>query len=107
MLPLCASREDVFNFQADVIGMEETRLTEAGQRCMKAIAADWGSDCYWEKPMGSPAGGIWGAPQGGVGLLFKKGWNVRKVEPDSDDPIACRLWHSRRWLHMRAGIGSG
>ena len=87
--------------------MEETRLTEAGQRYMKATAAEWGWDCYWGKPLSSPTGGIWGAPQGGVGLLFKKGWNVRKVEPDEDDPITCRLWHSGRWLHTSAGIGAG
>ena len=87
--------------------MEETRLTEAGQRCMRAIAKEWGWECHWGKPLGSPTGGIWGAPQGGVGLLFRKGWSVRKVEPDPDDPIACRLWHSGRLLHTRAGIGAG
>ena len=68
--------------------MEETRLTEAGQRCMRAIAKEWGWECHWGKPLGSPTGGIWGAPQGGVGLLFRKGWSVRKVEPDPDDSIA-------------------
>ena len=57
--------------------------------------------------LGSPTGVIWGAPQGGVGLLFKKGWNVRQVEADEGDPIASRLWHSGRWLHTCAGIGEG
>ena len=92
---------------ADVVGMQETRLTASGQRCMRAIAAEYGWSCFWGKPLGSPTGGIWGAPQGGVGLLFKKGWNVRQVEADEGDPIASGLWHSGRWLHTCAGIGEG
>ena len=39
-------------------------------------------------------------------MLFQKGWSVRKVEEDEEDPIASKLWHSGGWLHVCAGIGS-
>ena len=37
---LCAHYETVFNFSSDFVGLQETRLTQAGQRCMQQLARE-------------------------------------------------------------------
>ena len=54
--------------------MGRSQPPENKAETLGAIAAESEWVCYWGKALGSPAGGIWGAPQGGVGLLTKKGW---------------------------------
>ena len=60
-------------------------------------------------PLGLPLGvqhrGHLGAPQGGVGLLLKKGWTSRLVPPSTDDPVQQKLWPLGRWMHVRATLG--
>ena len=69
---------------------------------MQQLAKESGWDCFSGSPLASPTGGIWGVPQGGVGLLCRRGWVCGKVDA-SDDP----LWHSGRWLHVIACLGEG
>ena len=103
---LPAHYETVFDFSFDFVGLQETRLTQAGQRCMQQLARASGWDCFWGFPLSSPTGGIWGEPQVGVGLLCSRGWICRKVDA-SDDPLKQKLWHSGRWLHVIACLGEG
>ena len=65
-----AHADDLLRVQAELLALQEVRLTEAGQRAVRARARDQGWDCLWGKPLESPAGGVGGASQGGVGLLL-------------------------------------
>ena len=82
----------MFNFSADFVGMQETRLTQAGQRCMQQLAKE-SVELFLGLPLRFPTGGISGAPQGGVGLLCRMGRVCRKVDA-SDDPVQQKLRHS-------------
>ena len=73
---LRAHYEIVFDFSSDFVGLQETRLTHAGQRCMQQLAKESGWDCFWGFPLSSPTGGIWGAPQGGGGTPLQKGLDM-------------------------------
>ena len=104
---LRAHADAVFRVQADVVAMQEVRLSATGQRAMRAQARDHDWECHWGMELDSPTGGVWGATQGGVGLLVRKGWPCRRVEVDKDDALATRLWTSGRWLHVCLALGDG
>ena len=102
---LRAHYETVFGISSDFVGLQETRLTQAGHRCMQQLAKESGWDYFWGFPLSSPTGGIWGAPQGGWDSSAG-GVGCRKVDA-SDDPLQQKLWHSGRWLHVITCLGEG
>ena len=101
---LRAHYESVFDFSFDFVGLQEIRLTQAGQPCMQQLARESGSDCFWGFPLSSPTGGIWGAPQGGGWDSSAEGAGYAEVDA-SDDPLQQKLWHSGRWLHVIVCLG--
>ena len=92
---------------ADVLCLQETRLTAPAQRAMTSLArgAQW--QCFWGCPQDSRTGGIWDPPPGGTGILVKAGWPARRAEIREDDQLAQRLWHSGRCVHVHICLGSG
>ena len=104
---LRAHADAVFRVEADVVALQEVRLTAAAQRAMRAQARPHGWDCFWGKALDSPTGAVWGASQGGVGLLVRQGWPCKKGEVQEDDVLACTLWNSGRWLHVCLALGDG
>ena len=92
---------------ADVLCLQETRLTAPAQRAMASLAKEAHWQCFWGCPQDSRTGGVWDPPPGGTGILVKAGWPARKVEIREDDQLAQRLWHSGRWVHVHICLGSG
>ena len=77
---LSAHYECFFSFKGNFIGFPETRPDLSGPLCMQALVQEEGWDFVWGSHLGSPAGGIWGLPEGGVGLLYKIGWICSKAD---------------------------
>ena len=97
----------IFHYTGHVIGLQETMLPLTRQKCMRTLAGEFGWDCHWGSPLESSKGGMWGAPQGGIGLLLKKGWISRLVSPNLDDPVQPKLWTLGRSMHVCATLGGG
>ena len=101
-----AHYETVFDFLSHFVGLQETRLTQVGQHCMQQLARELGWDYFLGFPHSSPTRGIWGAPQGGVGVFCKRDWICRKVDATSD-LLQQKFWQSGRWLHVIACLWEG
>ena len=93
--------------EADVVALQEVRLMAGAQPAMRAQARDHEWEYHCGRALESPTGGVWGASQGGVGLLARKGWPCHRVEVAADNALATAVWNSARWLHVCLALGDG
>jgi exonuclease III len=99
--------EQVLAIQADILCLQEVRLTAAGQKIMEGLARQQGWDCHWGLPMESRGPGVWDAHHGGVAILLRRPWPARRVVPKEGDEVGQRLWGSGRWVHVHLCLGRG
>eukprot|EP00973_Karenia_brevis_P082250 11402666-Karenia_brevis.AAC.1 len=105
-------RELASGLDADVLCLQEARLSEMGQWDMDRELGNDGWQCFWGKPQPpqtrqntsfnpSP----WNATHGGVGILVRQGIPARLAPRDS--VMKERLWSSNRWVHAVIATGEG
>lgn len=104
---LRAHQAEVMSWTADIVALQEVRLTSQGQRATAAVAREQGWTAIWGTPQPMRTGSIWGASPGGVGLLVRAPWQARRPELRPDDNVASALWKSGRWLHVVLALGTG
>eukprot|EP00973_Karenia_brevis_P081265 11267179-Karenia_brevis.AAC.1 len=97
--------------EAEVIGLQETRLSEQGQLDMTTTLQQQGWQSFWGRPqepqhraqafVPSP----WNATHGGVGIVVRSGIPAQPAPLDT--PRRQALWNTGRWLHVMVGTGNG
>eukprot|EP00666_Eupelagonemidae_sp_cell4sb_P002286 gene2286-21884_t len=93
----------VASIPAQVIGLQETKLTAQMQRSMTKSLRNQGWHAVWGAPQAprqaregqAHDGGTWNAEYGGVGVMVRKGLPV--AQPKIDSPLRRRLWDTGRW----------
>eukprot|EP00663_Eupelagonemidae_sp_cell21sb_P002558 gene2558-6142_t len=91
---------------AEVIGLQETRLTADGQKVMTRSLRAKGWQVIWGAPQQQGrSDSVWDAGGGGAAVLVKNGIPV--AAPKIDTPLRKRLWASQRWAHAAVGYASG
>eukprot|EP00973_Karenia_brevis_P013340 1811667-Karenia_brevis.AAC.1 len=109
---LITQGDAIAEMSADIIALQETRLSEFGQ-CEASRhfgQRDW--QCFWGKPQPpqqranishdlSP----WNATHGGVGVLVKKGIPARLAPLDNHERQS--LHDTGRWVHVSVAANKG
>ena len=99
--------QDVASWLADIIAVQETRLTLKGQQVMAGILRERGWGTLWGQPMPAGSAGVWHSAPGGVGLLARSPWAMKLVVPAGDNELGQSLWQSTRWMHAYVTTGDG
>ena len=93
----------ISDFDADILCLQETRLSEFGQRDMSRKYEEQGWHRVWGRPQPPQSRtdtsfqpGPWNATHGGVGILVR-GLVARNGNNDSD--TRKWLWDTGRWMH--------
>ena len=77
----------MFDFSSDFVGLQEPRLTQAGQRCMQQLARESGWDCFLGFPPlfshgrdmgGTTGGGGWDSSAEGAGYAAR--WTRQMIQ---------------------------
>ena len=97
----------VLRSKADMLCLQETRLTTAGQRAMTTLAKKLGWRALWGTPLPPKGDGMWDTGPGGVGILYTPGMVVQQAARPPQDEKMLALWESGRWLHVHLAHGEG
>ena len=82
--------------KADIVCLQDKRLTAAGQRAMTAVAKKMGWHSIWGAPLHPKGDGMWDTCPGGVGLLYRPGMVVQLAACPPQDEELLPLWESGR-----------
>ena len=96
--------DEILSWEADIVMLQETRLTKVGQQVMIEASTKEGWQMLCGHHLETKRGGIWDASPGGVAVLIKKGWAAKVVKPDKNDANAEMLWQSTRFVHVYSFI---
>ncbi|CAE8724944.1 unnamed protein product, partial [Polarella glacialis] len=102
---------EVVRWQAKVIALQETRLSEASQIELSSALYEDGWSAIWGRPQQpqrrkkSFVPAPWNATHGGVGVSVRRGIPVSRGPIDT--PLKQRLWDSGRCVHAMIAYGSG
>ena len=97
----------VMTSKADIVCLQETRLTAAGQRAMAALARKMGWCALWGAPLDHNGAGVWDTGPGGVGILYRPGMLMQLAARPADDEAVQALWASGRWMHAHLAHAEG
>eukprot|EP00973_Karenia_brevis_P005913 805501-Karenia_brevis.AAC.1 len=102
----------VMALEADIVGLQETRLSELAQFEAHEEVKQQNWQVVWGKPQPPQqrenqdfVPSAWNAKHGGVGILIRKGLHVQSVALDS--PLRRKLWDTGRWVHAMVAYGDG
>ena len=100
-------RRQAMTSKADVLCLQETRLTASGQRAMAALARRMGWRALWGAPLENKGGGFWDTALGGLGELYRPGMVIQPATRRPDDEDTQALWQSGRWMHAHMAHAEG
>ena len=97
----------VLGWKANAVALQETRLTDQGQRDATNEAYDRGWKALWGAPVSLKASGVSvnGGKHSGVGLLVQRRVPAQIVQTGTAE--AKQLWNSGRFLHAKVITGVG
>ena len=97
----------VLGWKANAVALQETRLTDQGQRDATNEAYDRGWKALWGAPVSLKASGVSvnGGKHSGVGLIVQRRVPAQIVQTGTAE--AKQLWNSGRFLHAKVITGVG
>ena len=97
----------VMTSKSDIVCLQETGLTAAGQRAMAALARKMGWCALWGAPLDHNGAGVWDTGPGGVGILYRPCMVMQLAARPADDEAVQALWASGRWMHAHLAHAEG
>ena len=95
--------DGVLALPAEVAGLQETKLTDAGQQRYKKQLLQDGWNAVFGKPLVKRKRGRGSVPPGGVAIISRSHIPIQRVPPTTD--LAQRLWDTGRFVHAVAPAG--
>ena len=101
--------DEVVRLNAEMLALQETRLSELAQLDMSRLLGDHGWAAIWGKPMQpqkrkqASVPSAHNARHGAVAVLVRQGIAARAGPVDT--PVRKRLWVSGRWVHAVVTFG--
>ena len=83
--------------KADIVCVQETRPTAAGQRAMTMLAQKMGWRALWGAPLPPSGAGMRDIGPGGVGILYQPSMVMQLVAPPMSDEATQALWECGTW----------